>query len=96
MPANLDVLCDAAIAAPLADGPAAVPIQWRTFRDFQAKDEARAKQHGQRIAHWLRKAEHVDKTGFSRMKVGPAIAVICKELADLLQLDRLGKILWGV
>ena len=72
--------------------PSSHEVLWQTLRSMQAKDETRALGQG-KLMFWLITARHLNKTGFSRMRVGLAIAVLCgpKEaatMADALQLLR--------
>ena len=72
------------------------PVLWQTLKEFQAKDEARAKKGWPRLLHWLRASQHINKTGFSRMKVGLAVAVISIKTAKQLRLNRRNELRWGV
>ena len=61
------------------------PVEWKTLRRIVMIDEARPQL---RQLHWLRVDAHINKTGFSRMRVGLATAVVCIDLAKMLHFFR--------
>ena len=69
-------------------------ILWETLRAIQVADEKRSvTMNLPKQLYWLTTAKHINKTGFSRMRVGLAIAVLCggsqgQMMADVLQLMR--------
>ena len=69
-------------------------VLWQALRELQARDERRPLGEA-KLMHWLTTAKHINKTGFSRMRVGLAIAVLIwtygAEMADALQLLRYEK-----
>ena len=90
LPPNFAQLCQAAAQSPSTPSPH--EVLWQTLRELQAADEARPLGQG-KLMYWLTTSKHINKTGFSRMRVGLAIAVLCgpKEaavMADVLQLLR--------
>ena len=65
-------------------------VTWRILREVQAEDEARARRmEGKRMPH-LTTAQHIRKTGFSCMKVGPALRVLSLDTANQMRLRRHG------
>ena len=61
----------------------------------KAKDEVRVRKGWPRLLHWLRASQHINKTGFSRMKVGLAVAVVSIKTARQMRLHRRGELRWG-
>lgn len=64
-----------------------------TERQVQMRDEKRQRAFGRKLMFWLTTSKHINRTGFSRMRVGLAIAVLCGPrdsamMADVLQLLR--------
>ena len=86
--------CDAARAAAAANSPQIDhEVMWQTLREVQKRDEMRQRAFGRKLMHWLTTSKHINRTGFSRMRVGLAIAVLCGPkdsamMADVLQLIR--------
>lgn len=68
-------------------------VLWQVLSELQRKDETRPLGGG-KLMHWLTTATHIQKTGFSRMRVGLAMAVLCGGanmgcmMADVLQFMR--------
>eukprot|EP00966_Prymnesium_polylepis_P225902 5225378-Prymnesium_polylepis.1 len=64
------------MAAARAPGaPPAHGVYWQILRDLQNPDEERQRDGGRKLRfHWLSTAKHINKTGFSRMRVGLAVA----------------------
>jgi hypothetical protein len=59
----------------------------------QKRDEDRQRAFGHKLMYWLTTSKHINRTGFSRMRVGLAIAVLsgphdAAMMADVLQLFR--------
>ena len=85
-------ICTAAIA-PGAPPAKCHEVLWETLRRVQVKDENRQRAFGAKLMYWLTTSQHINRTGFSRMRVGLAIAVLCGPhdaamMADVLQLLR--------
>jgi hypothetical protein len=74
-----------ALCADAAKKAGASPVEWKTLRRIVMIDEARPQL---RQLHWLRVDAHINKTGFSRMRVGLATAVVCIDLAKMLHFFR--------
>ena len=83
-------------ARAIAPGAAPVvchPVFWETLRNVQGDDEKRQQAFGAKLMYWLTTSKHINRTGFSRMRVGLAIAVLsgphdAAMMADVLQLLR--------
>ena len=76
-------------SAPLFVAAVGAPVHvvvWATLRRIVVIDE---KNGMARQIHWLRVNSHINKTGFSRMRVGLATAVVCFNLAKMLNLFRM-------
>ena len=85
-------ICTTAIA-PGAPPAKCHEVLWETLRRVQVKDEKRQQAFGAKLMYWLTTSQHINRTGFSRMRVGLAIAVLCGPhdaamMADVLQLLR--------
>ena len=85
-------ICTTAIA-PGAPPAKCHEVLWETLRRVQVKDENRQRAFGAKLMYWLTTSQHINRTGFSRMRVGLAIAVLCGPhdaamMADVLQLLR--------
>jgi len=66
-------------------------LEWRTLKKIQAEDEDRSRLTGcWRRMRWLTAAQHMNKTGFSRMKVGLSLNILCIKTANQLRLRRHG------
>lgn len=90
LPADFNAQAAAARAA-WAEEPKAHPVRWQTLREIQAEDEELARRTGgHRNMRWLRASQHINKTGFSRMRVGLAVAVVSIKTAKQLRLHRMG------
>ena len=89
-PATYAALCAQARVAKCAPHP----VYWQTLREIQKVDEiaCREKRGGHRVLRMLKENTHINKTGFSRMRVGLARDVVGIALARLLQLLRLGEL----
>jgi hypothetical protein len=77
--------CEEAEAAARQGRIKASPIRWETLRRVQTRDEKRQRAGGRKLMNWLTTSKHINKTGFSRMKVGLAVAVISVRTAQALQ-----------
>ena len=79
------------LRARLPAAPQGHEVLWQALRTLQVRDERRPLGEA-KLMHWLTTAKHINKTGFSRMRVGLAIAVLIgthgAEMADVLQLMR--------
>ena len=88
MPADFHQRCMAARTA----GEAVHEVLWQTLRTLQTADERRQQRNQPKLFPWLTTAKHINKTSFSRMRVGLAIAVLCggkgQMMADVLQVLR--------
>ena len=65
----------------------------RPLESLCSRMRSSARVLGQGIAcfpGWLKMSQHVNKTGFSRMRVGLAAAVVSIRTARVMQLTRLG------
>jgi hypothetical protein len=89
-PAEFAQRCRTARGVP--EGPhSSHEVLWQVLGELQRNDQARP--HG-KLMHWLTTSKHINKTGFSRMRVGLAIAVLCggagmgAMMADVLQVMR--------
>ena len=72
--------------------PPTYPILWQTLRALVEKDETASRdQQRPRRMRWLTMSKHMNKTGFSRMKVGLAMDTLSFGTADMLELDSYGK-----
>jgi len=86
--------CEARKAATAPGAPTKYQeVLWETLRVVQERDEARQRAFGAKLMYWLTTSKHINRTGFSRMRVGLAIAVLCgpddaASMADVLQLLR--------
>ena len=87
-PAEFARLC---AAARLAKQPGH-HVYWQTLRQLVQQDERKCQtvRAGHRMLPWLKMSQHVNKTGFSRMRVGLATAVVGVRTGRALQLSRLG------
>ena len=63
-------------------------VLWQHLSEIQLADESLPLGQA-KLMHWLTRAKHILKTGFSRMRVGLATAVLCGDkgqvMADVLQ-----------
>ena len=89
LPSDFDQLCR---DGRLPTARAGHEVLWQALRALQARDERRPLGEG-KLMHWLTTSKHINQTGFSRMRVGLAIAVLIGthgacEMADVLQLMR--------
>jgi len=89
LPPNFSAICTHGLAAQPMDHE----VLWQTLREIQGRDERRQQRFGRKLMHWLTTSKHINRTGFSRMRVGLAIAVLCGPkdaamMADVLQLLR--------
>jgi hypothetical protein len=80
-------------ASQAASAPLDHEVMWQTLRQVQMRDEKRQRAFGRKLMFWLTTSKHINRTGFSRMRVGLAIAVLCGPrdsamMADVLQLLR--------
>ena len=80
-------------ASQAASAPLDHEVMWQTLRQVQMRDEKRQRAFGRKLMYWLTTSKHINRTGFSRMRVGLAIAVLCGPrdsamMADVLQLLR--------
>ena len=90
MDAHFAQVCSTARAAGArAEGH---PVYWQTLREIQKEDERKCQgmRAGHRLMPKLKTATHINKTGFSRMRVPFATEVVCIETARIFQLLRLG------
>lgn len=88
LPADAEAIHAAALARARACKPRASdghPIVWQHLRDAHEEDLLR----GLKLMPWL-KPEHINRTNFSAMKVGHAIAVLRFDLGNELRLRRHG------
>ena len=86
-----EAACERASRA--ASAPLDHEVLWQTLRQVQMRDEKRQRAFGRKLMYWLTTSKHINRTGFSRMRVGLAIAVLCGPkdsamMADVLQLLR--------
>ena len=88
LPSDFVELCQAARVAK-AEGH---PVFWQTLRELVKSDEAKCQsvRGGHRMLPWLKMSTHVNKTGFSRMRVGLALDVVSIKTARAMQIERLG------
>ena len=90
LPADFDSRHAAVMAS--RQMPPTYPILWQTLRALVEKDEtASREQQRPRRMRWLTVSKHMNKTGFSRMKVGLAMDTLSFGTADMLELDSYGK-----
>ena len=92
LPTDFDAVHQRALQHPAVGSPvlAGIGIHWRQIRDAQAEDEARLVGRRPKRMFWLKTSTHMNKTGFSRMRVGLARDVISPRTAAQLQLRRYG------
>lgn len=91
-PAEFASLCAAARLAKQAGHP----VYWQTHRELVQQDERKCQtvRAGHCMLPWLKMSQHVNKTGFSRMRVGLATAVVGVRTGRALQWSRLG--MWNI
>ena len=90
LPQDFAHVCSAARAAKLEGHP----VYWQSLRELVVSDETKCQtiRAGHRLLPWLKMSTHVNKTGFSRMRVGLALDVVSIKTASAMQIARLGLI----
>ena len=63
---------------------------WRVLREVQAEDELLGQYFLPKRMHHLTAAQHIKRTSFTCMKVGPALRVLSLDTANQFRLRRHG------
>ena len=91
LPPSFKATRDAVLAS--AHAPTLWPVVWVSLRTAQTADQeafTRSVDFRSRRFYWLSTEKHINKTGFSRMKVGLALDVMRFDTAIQLSLERYG------
>jgi hypothetical protein len=91
VPSDFDAQKARVLACTKDSLPTLWPIYWATLRAVQEADETAFKErYRSRRLYWLSTATHLNKTGFSRMRVGLALDVMQYAVAAVMLALRVG------